>query len=215
MSHLSAALLTLSVFFSFALIHSLCATNAVKGIIRGIFGEAFLKAFYRLFYTIFSTITVLISIYIISLIPDILIWRASKPLRIIIYLIDIFALLFGALSFKKIEFFEFLGISQALRYIKGLPVDGDIEGLRVGLITDGVYGVVRHPLYLSGILIFLIQPTITRNWLIVQILGAGYFIYGAFVEERRLIERFGNEYLSYMEEVPRFIPRLSKILKKL
>ena len=212
MSHI---LLVLSVSLAFALIHSLCATNAIKGIIRGIFGDTFLRAFYRLFYTIFSTISVLISIYLISLIPDIVIWRASNPIRIIIYLIDISALVFGSLSFRKIDFFEFLGISQALRYIKGLSVDGDIEGLRVGFITDGVYGVVRHPLYLSGILIFLIQPTITRNWLIVQILGAGYFIYGAFMEERRLIARFGSEYLRYMEEVPRFIPRLSKILKKL
>lgn len=215
MSHLRAILLTLSVFLSFSLIHSLCATNIIKGIIRGIFGEAFLRAFYRLFYTIFSTITVLISIYIISLIPDIIIWRASNPLRTFIYTVDIGILVFGALSFKKIDFFEFLGISQALRYIRGIPIDGDIEGLRVGLITDGVYGVVRHPLYLAGILLFLIQPTITRNWLVVQILGAGYFIYGTFMEERRLIDSFGKEYIKYMEEVPRFIPRFSTILKKL
>jgi protein-S-isoprenylcysteine O-methyltransferase Ste14 len=31
-----------------------------------------------------------------------------------------------------------------------------------------------------------------------------YFIFGAHIEERRMVERFGDEYRNYMRQVPRW-----------
>jgi protein-S-isoprenylcysteine O-methyltransferase Ste14 len=123
--------------------------------------------------------------------------------------IQIAGLLFGALSFKIINSREFLGIAQVWRYITKKEIKGDAEGItQTRLAKTGVYGFVRHPLYLAGIIIFTFEPDITRNWLTVSILADIYFIFGAFMEEKRLITTFGDEYIEYMKQVPRFLPKI-------
>ena len=64
-------------------------------------------------------------------------------------------------------------------------IKGDAEGItQTRLVKTGVYSLVRHPLYLAGIIIFTFEPNITRNWLAVSILADIYFIFGAFMEEK-------------------------------
>ena len=83
-----------------------------------------------------------------------------------------------------------------------------VEGQR--LLTDGVYGRIRHPLYLGEI---------TRNLGIAMTLSS---LYGAMVilvgnaflllrienEERMLIEEFGQEYEEYRKRTKKLIPYL-------
>jgi protein-S-isoprenylcysteine O-methyltransferase Ste14 len=122
--------------------------------------------------------------------------------------IQVLGLVIGILSLNAGKPFEFVGIAQAVRYITRREVKGDEEGITGDrLVKTGLYGIVRHPMYLAGIMIFTFEPNITRNWLTVSVLADIYFIIGAFIEERRLIKRFGDEYIQYMKEVPRFIPK--------
>lgn len=85
-----------------------------------------------------------------------------------------------------------------------------IYGARRNLVTDGVYGVVRHPQYLGiiiGTAAFLIQwPTIitVAMW---PILVYAYYRQ-ALKEEREMEEKFGERYLQYKQRVPMLIPRL-------
>lgn len=82
-----------------------------------------------------------------------------------------------------------------------------MEGItQTRLVKSGVYGIVRHPLYLAGIVVMTFSPTLTRNRITVSILADLYFVFGAFIEERRYIRYFGREYLDYMKEVPRLLP---------
>jgi protein-S-isoprenylcysteine O-methyltransferase Ste14 len=74
------------------------------------------------------------------------------------------------------------------------------------LMTDGFYAFVRHPLYLLSILFLLLNPVMTLQWLILTIFSTLYFILGAIIEERRLIEVFGDSYRRYRETVPFIIP---------
>ena len=77
------------------------------------------------------------------------------------------------------------------------------------LITTGVYKLVRHPIY-SGTLISVLGWTI----LLKSIISIVYFPFlfllfflGSFVEERILIEEYGDQYLDYKKKVTkRFIP---------
>lgn len=84
-----------------------------------------------------------------------------------------------------------------------------VYGAKENLVTDGVYGVVRHPQYLGiiiGTAAFLIQwPTIitVAMW---PILTYGYYCQ-AKREERELEERFGEEYRRYKQRVPMLVPR--------
>lgn len=73
------------------------------------------------------------------------------------------------------------------------------------LVDTGVYALVRHPQYLGGILaIFVTTPLLYPHWLFVVlgIPGALILYFSTREEEKRLIERFGNDYLSYMQRVP-------------
>jgi len=77
------------------------------------------------------------------------------------------------------------------------------------LITTGVYRVVRHPIY-SGTLISVLGWTILLKSIISIVyfpfLFLWYFL-GTFVEERILIEQYGDQYLDYKKKVTkRFIP---------
>lgn len=198
-----------AVFFAFAFVHSLCVTSRVKGLIRGLLGKRFVKAFYRLIYTIFSAATTFGAVWVVLKIPDHCIFRGPAWLRWPMHGVQAAGLVIGLLSFNAVHFLEFVGAAQAWQYMTERRVAGDMEGITgERLVKTGMYAVVRHPLYLAGIMIFTFEPNITRNWLTVSLLADAYFIYGAFVEERRLIKRFGDEYRRYMKEVPRFLPRL-------
>jgi len=76
------------------------------------------------------------------------------------------------------------------------------------LITDGVYGVVRHPQYLGFILIttgMLIHwPTLLTLVMFPILVGA--YVHLAKKETKELAVRFGEQYKRYRNLVPAFIP---------
>ena len=78
------------------------------------------------------------------------------------------------------------------------------------LVTDGLYGFVRHPQYL-GLFIGLFGegvvhwPTVFSVGLLPIIVVIYYFL--GRREERAMLARFGAEYRAYAERVPMFIPR--------
>lgn len=76
------------------------------------------------------------------------------------------------------------------------------------LMTDGMYGVVRHPQYL-GIFIAIFGQLV--HWPTIPTVVLAPVIIFAYVrlarrEEARLIDRFGPEYLEYRRRVPMFVP---------
>ena len=77
------------------------------------------------------------------------------------------------------------------------------------LIKHGPYRWVRHPMYSTLFLMGLGWFLLTANWLIGPPLMIGIILVilsRVQHEERVLIELFGDEYRSYMEETGRFIP---------
>lgn len=74
------------------------------------------------------------------------------------------------------------------------------------LVDTSIYAVVRHPQYLGGILaIFVATPLLYPHWLFVVlgIPGVVILYWSTKSEEQRLIERFGDDYRSYIRRVPR------------
>ena len=76
------------------------------------------------------------------------------------------------------------------------------------IIEKSVFKIVRHPIYLSSILLYLGLTILTYSiasavvWIVIVIFY--YFI--SKYEEKLLIKKFGKEYKSYMERVPMLIP---------
>jgi protein-S-isoprenylcysteine O-methyltransferase Ste14 len=75
------------------------------------------------------------------------------------------------------------------------------------LVTDGLYGVVRHPQYLGlllGVLAFLIQWPTLPTLVMGPVLIAAYLRL-ATREEQALEARFGPRYRLYQQRVPGFL----------
>jgi protein-S-isoprenylcysteine O-methyltransferase Ste14 len=91
---------------------------------------------------------------------------------------------------------------------KGKP-DRNFENTSV-LVKSGLYGYIRHPLYLSifllGTGVMLKQVGILQLSLAVVNLISIYLT--ARIEEREMIARFGKEYKEYIRETRMFIPFL-------
>lgn len=86
---------------------------------------------------------------------------------------------------------------------------GDVKGrgyIHTTILVDsGVYGIVRHPQYLAGVLMSIALPMIAQHWL-VAVLGfvaAVTYYLSTYAEENGCIEKFGENYQRYMEKVPR------------
>ena len=71
----------------------------------------------------------------------------------------------------------------------------------------GPYRWVRHPLYLFTIVIFWSCPDITADRLLFNILWTLWVIVGTKLEERELVEDFGDAYREYQSKVPMLFPR--------
>jgi protein-S-isoprenylcysteine O-methyltransferase Ste14 len=77
------------------------------------------------------------------------------------------------------------------------------------LITTGVYGVVRHPMYSSFFLLGLAQLFLLPNWLAGTSGLCGALILFSFRvsrEERMMLEAFGDDYREYIGRTKRIIP---------
>jgi protein-S-isoprenylcysteine O-methyltransferase Ste14 len=101
---------------------------------------------------------------------------------------------------------------------KGGAQEGE-SWLRTSAVVDsGVYAVVRHPMYLSFMLLILALMLISQHWLSVvfgiPIVILLYLAMG--VEERSNIERFADDYKRYMQRVPRmnFMLGLVRLLSR-
>jgi protein-S-isoprenylcysteine O-methyltransferase Ste14 len=80
---------------------------------------------------------------------------------------------------------------------------------QVTLTITGPYRLVRHPLYLLSIVMIWSCPDLTTDRLLFNLLWTGWIVGGAYLEERDLIDEFGDSYREYRRRVPMFIPGLT------
>ena len=77
------------------------------------------------------------------------------------------------------------------------------------LVTTGVYGLVRHPMYSGFWLMALAQALLLPNWVAgpAGLVGFGILFFGRVRrEEKMMITAFGDEYQSYMRRTARVVP---------
>jgi len=77
------------------------------------------------------------------------------------------------------------------------------------LVTNGIYKYIRHAGYLSNILIFIGISMTLCNFItlgFVIIIYPIVYIYRISVEEKMLIDIFGNDYIAYQKKSKKLIP---------
>lgn len=77
------------------------------------------------------------------------------------------------------------------------------------LVTNGIYKYLRHPGYAGTILIFIGASLASGNiisFIVVTFLILSAYLYRIYVEEKMLIEIFGEQYKKYQKSSKKIIP---------
>lgn len=84
------------------------------------------------------------------------------------------------------------------------------------VIRNGVFGIVRHPIYLGEILFYagLMMFSLSIAAGLVLVGAVSFLVFISQYEEKLLLDRFGEKYSAYMQEVPMLIPRINGIKGK-
>jgi protein-S-isoprenylcysteine O-methyltransferase Ste14 len=73
------------------------------------------------------------------------------------------------------------------------------------LVDSGPYAIIRHPQYMAGVLLGISMMLLSQHWLVIAlgVISVVLFYHDIQKADREGIEKFGDEYLAYMEKVPR------------
>lgn len=177
-------------------VHSILASNISKKLCKE--KLPFIFPFYRITFNVIAILGLLVMAKI-SLSDKVILFEVPLLLKIISATFFIFGLIFLALAFSSFNTKEFLGLEQ-------IP----LQSTNNKLIVKGIYAYVRHPLYTGTILVliamFLYLPTVSLA--IFCIISFIYIEIGSRLEERKLTEEFGDEYVLYCKTVKRYFPFL-------
>jgi protein-S-isoprenylcysteine O-methyltransferase Ste14 len=80
------------------------------------------------------------------------------------------------------------------------------------LLTEGPYAVIRNPRYVEIVLGTMAYVTFA-NWTGPYLVAIGTILAihaVVLLEERELVQRFGEEFEAYRSRVPRYIPNWGK-----
>ncbi len=187
---------TCLIWSAWCILHSVLNESSKSG--AALADNPLFKGHYRFFYNIFAIVSLTA---IISLTPrhnEISIIEWAWPWKILQIIGFTASGLVFVLSLKELDLWEFSGFKP--------EKEGSASSQgSAALITDGVYGYMRHPQFSAGILALWVRDLVDTALVINTVLTA-YMIFGAKVEEKRLIEKHGEEYGEYMRDVPGFIP---------
>ncbi len=126
-------------------------------------------------------------------------WQLDGPWRLLGYAVQAAGVIVTFVGARALDVLDLAGVRQVLRSSTRHAV----------LKTDGVYGLVRHPLYFGWILLVFGEPDMTGTRLVFAVISTFYLVVAIPFEERSLIETFGPDYASYQRKVRwRIIPGL-------
>lgn len=200
---MTSGLILLAVaWIAWCVLHSLLVATGVRRALERRLGSR--ARYYRLGYNGIATATLLPVVWLTWRVDGPIFfdwWGAMLPVSLVLFTASGVLFLGGA---KTYDSRTFLGLDR----IQGTPTGRGLAA--TGAVSRrGILGRVRHPWYAAGILLVWVGPK-NASLLVTAVVLTVYQIVGAFVEERKLVAEFGEEYRRYQREVPMFVPRLGR-----
>src|SRR5262245_28148169 len=128
-------------------------------------------------------------------------WQITSPALFTVLLgLSLFGWFIVVLSTFLINHFELFGLHQVIINVAGK------RAAAPRFRTPVLYKLVRHPIYLGFIIAFWAAPVMTVGHLLFAAVTTAYIFVGIFLEERDLIQLFGEEYKRYRAQVGMLIP---------
>ncbi len=156
----------------------------------------FLAGSYRLLYNLFAAVSLLPLAW----------WQLQQPAgRPLLIWSGYWKLLQSAGWLAALLLFWGGARVYPLREFLGLPPRRGATPTTPPLVTGGVLGVVRHPWYLAALLVIW-GRNLDRLGLMTALLLSVYMVFGAHLEERRLLQLYGPPYRAYQRQVAAWLP---------
>ena len=156
--------------------------------------------FYRLFFNLIAILTLIpVALFAYSMRAE-LFFHWDGYMRIGQVLLLAAAVLLFFLGGRHYSVRQVLGINQIKEGTSNRSISDTGE-----LDTSGVLGITRHPWYLGTILLIWARQ-MDASVLIVNVILTSYLIVGTVLEEKKLIEEFGEKYEAYQNRVSMLIP---------
>ena len=129
------------------------------------------------------------------------VWQIADPyLATAVTVLSFVGWLLVLTSTFLINHFELFGLQQVVNNLAGRSASA------ARFRTPLYYKFVRHPLYLGFIIAFWAAPTMTVGRLLFAAVTTAYIFVGIVLEERDLVELFGDEYRRYRQRVSMLVP---------
>ncbi len=196
-------LLLLILWVVYFCLHSLFVRPGVKAWFQDHW--PWLMPHYRLLYSLGSGLGLVAILLYNAVISNERLWQQNDVSRYFGLMLATAGVIVIRQAFRVYSLQEFMGLKTVTKHT------ADSSGLR----TDGILGLVRHPIYLGTLLLvlgfWLYIPTLAN--LITTMAIIVYLFIGIWLEERDLEKQFGLEYKAYKKQVPMLIPSLSRKAK--
>lgn len=173
-------------FTIFALHHSLFARTGFKALVT----RAIPARLERATYSLVASVLFVLVCWLWRPLPG-TVWQLDGVWRWVGYMVEAAGIAITFVGARALDVLDLAGVRQ-VRPAAAKPVV---------LKTDGVYGLVRHPLYFGWTLLVFGAPDMTATRLAFAVISTVYLIVAIPFEERSLIETFGPDYASYRQKV--------------